>query len=100
VGDRKPYLPTVFGRHSTALRERGSEEKEKADRSRTRHILRRSSADTSTVRTGGSRAGQTRDIFASRIHEKSLGVEWGRKHFSFSVNDYSKDCGAKHYSKA
>jgi len=42
VGDRKPYLPTVFGRHSTAPRERGSEEKEKADRSRTRHIPRRS----------------------------------------------------------
>lgn len=36
VGDRKPYLPTVFGRHSTTTRGRGTrgrrEEREKADR--------------------------------------------------------------------
>lgn len=82
VGDRKPYLPTVFGRHSTTpKRERGSEEKEKTDRSRTRHILRRSFTDTLTVHTSGSFRDNICAIFCGNImYEK------------FAKNEAKKGC--------
>ena len=71
VGDRKPYLPTVFGRHSTTSRGRGiggegrrEREKRQTDRPRTgAALLQRSPQQPVLAAEGGSLSSSSRNVF-------------------------------------